>query len=262
MAGEIKSHQEYRALRGKYFASKGVQQYNAFLANNVAYYVFDENYRELKKCIEEHFQLSMHGQLWRVDKREELHEHITEATRRLHNFLSAAKTLVDNTRYFVKNTFGTQSRALIEYQIMVKEVFHNVPICCFTQELRNNLTHVCVPFVSSVMGGSKATGRDLFTLQLRSKKFSKSWRWSTPAQQYIDSVNGDIDLELFAKEYWDIVRNFYRIFSHQIKSWAGVDWEEMLAMHHKLVAYETERELRRSAAPAAPGSPTVEQPQS
>lgn len=68
MSDEIKSYQEYRDLREKYFASKGVQQHNAFLANKVAFYVFDENYRDLRKCIEEHFQLSMYGQLWSVDK--------------------------------------------------------------------------------------------------------------------------------------------------------------------------------------------------
>lgn len=247
MSEEIKSYDEYSDMRKRFYASKGVKKYNAFLANRIAFYVFDENYRDLKKCVDEHYRLSMHGPLWSIDRREELHEHITETTRQLHNFLSAAKTLIDNTRYFVKNTFGVESNAYQEYQQMVNQFFSGSSICGFTTDLRNNLTHVCAPFLSSVMGGSKATGRDLFTMKLMIKKCSESWTWNALAKKYAESKNGEIDLELFAKEYWEVVRSFYGLLTSRVESWGGDDWAAMSTMWDKLAAFERREDQGKTA---------------
>ena len=238
MDEKLLTHEEYRRLRERFFASKGVQQYNAFLSNRLAHYTFETNYHDIKDLIQSHFTRRVNGQLGDWNNKEPLHTFLMEVTRLLHNYLAAAKSLVDNTRYFVKNTFGESSTPHREYESEVKRRFGNSPVSKFTLDLRRNMTHVCMPFISSVMGGSKATGRDLFTIKLNIQKIVPSWSWCAGARHYIDAQNGEIDLELYVIEYRGLVIQFSEWLSSQVPVWGNDEWNETMALQDKLIRYE------------------------
>src|SRR5215204_3590730 len=62
-----------------------------------SYYIFKANYDELAESIWQ-IKLPSSLPLWGDDSVKEMEQFLNEVTRQLHNFVAAAKTLVDHTR--------------------------------------------------------------------------------------------------------------------------------------------------------------------
>jgi hypothetical protein len=153
-------------MDGDFYSSKGVRLYNALRANQVTFHTFRENYNELDALIRLHFKLETDGKLGDFHNREQLHAFLFEVTRRLHNFVFSARTLGKHTENFVVRCYGRKSSIRKEYETEANKHFGASGIDEFTTDLRDFFAHRSPPFIRSVIGGSDATGRDRFTLQL------------------------------------------------------------------------------------------------
>jgi hypothetical protein len=95
-----------------------------------------------------------------------------------------------------------------------------------------------MPFIASVMGGSKAVGREMFTLQLNFTKMGHPERWSAGAREYSNSCGGSIDLELYLGAYYQSVCDFYRWLAPKVEEWSREEWAKTAALQDRLVRYE------------------------
>jgi len=227
----------YWKLRDAFYGSEGIQLYNRILSSQLSYYTFEMNYIELHQFIELHYKLRSERKLGDFYNRKPLHDYLAELTRLLHNFLASAKSLVDHTRNFIRNSYGNRGELVAEYDKEVKLRLSNNPVCKFTQELRVFFTHISMPFVSSVIGASNATGRDLYTLKLNIDKMGKSERWSAKAREYIQNSGPDIDLETYVDEYYQVIHQFYEWLGDRNEIWGKEALEKALRIQDEILKY-------------------------
>lgn len=231
-----KKIERYSDLQHQFYASEGVKLYNASLAQRAACYTFQINFNELYAFVKLHFDLESEGRLGDFNHREPLHKYLIELTRRFHNFLTSATTLMENTKSFVIHYYGRQSAIYKEYQAEVRSVEAN-PVCQFTADLRNFFTHVEAPFIDSVMGGCEATGRDQYTLRLNTEKVCQSRKWTDGAQQYIKARKNDVDLELYIVEYYQAIVAFQEWLQEKAQLWGKPEWDRSLAIYDEVMSY-------------------------
>jgi hypothetical protein len=229
--------QRYLELQKDFYASEGVKLYNASLAQRSSCYTFQTNFTELYQHIKSHFELQSEHKLGDFRNEEPLHAFLYELTRRLHNFLASAKTLMDNTRAFVIHAYGKDSELFKEYVDAIRRSVDKSPVCRFTADLRNFFTHVGAPFVDSVMGGSEAQGRDRYTLRLNVAKMRQSRPWSSAAREYIEASSNEIDLELYVVDYYEKIIVFQDFLQVRVQYWSDEPWKRSLAIHDQVIAY-------------------------
>ena len=219
-------------------ASRGVEIQSEIRSRQVTSYTFVTNFQELQLLTQEHFKLRSDGKLGDFYNREPLHAFLFELTRRLQNFVFAAKALVDHTRNYVERLHKASPSVLQSYRRQVQASFGKSGIAAFTKGLRDFFAHCSTPFISSTIGGSEATGRDLYTLRLDIVEMQKSPDfdgWLPPAQKYIAKHGGeDVDLEIYIAEYYDAVTRFYLWFDQRNKEWCRRAWDESLAIQNEL----------------------------
>jgi|SRR5918998_4884966 hypothetical protein len=92
--------QELFELSDQIKATEGYRIHLKIRALRSSYYVFEGNYRSLISALEHFGHIEVFMDLWREDNRTKLESFIDEVTRRLHNFLAGAKTLVEHTSVF------------------------------------------------------------------------------------------------------------------------------------------------------------------
>jgi hypothetical protein len=247
MSDGEKRLREYWQLQKDFYASEGVKLYNASLAQQFACYTFQVNFKELYDHIKLHFVLESEHKLGDFNNREPLHNFLIELTRRLHNFLASAKTLVDNTRSFVIHAYGKDSGLFKEYRDAFDRTIAKSAVCKFTADLRNFFTHVGAPFIYSVMGGSEARGRDRYTLKLDIERMSRSRPWSSGARQYIETNSNNIDLELYVIDYYEKMIAFQQFLELRVQYWSIEPWNRSLEIHEQVTSYWANNEGKRTA---------------
>jgi hypothetical protein len=220
MSEKGQKFQRYWQLQKDFYASKGVKLYNASLAQRSACYAFQMNFKELHDHIKLHFELQSEGKLGDWRNKKPLHRFLTELSRRLHNFLSSATTLTDNTRCFVVRSYGRKSELYTEYRDAFDRTIAKSPVCCFAADLRNFFTHVGSPFIDFVMGGSEPCGRDRYTLQLDTEKMGQSRPWLPEAREYIEANSKSINLELYVVEYYEKIVAFQEFLDARAHCWS------------------------------------------
>ncbi len=67
-----------------------------------------------------------------------------EVTRRVHNFVAAALTLVEHTRIFMRKNYS-DTPILDRYQTKIDADFKDEPLVQFVQNLRNYILHNGLP---------------------------------------------------------------------------------------------------------------------
>jgi hypothetical protein len=77
--------------------------------------------------------------LWSIERRAEFDQFLGEIDRLLHNFLAAAKTLVDHTRRIMNEAYDG-SDLMTQYSAEVERLFSDGPPT-FVQDLRNYFLH-------------------------------------------------------------------------------------------------------------------------
>ena len=138
------------------------------------------------------------------DELDEFHEH---AVRLFHNYLAAAKSLVDHTRIFVKEIYNGTGFGK-EYDVEVRKCFRESDLGSFVQDLRNFFLHRQIPLTSATLKWE--TGKKIKNSIMLDVKELLTWdKWSRHAKAYLSKFNSEIDLLTLIDGYTSLVMKFY-----------------------------------------------------
>lgn len=129
-------------------------------------------------------------------------EQLVDLNRLLHNFLAAAKTLIDHSRNFIDEFY---SGTVIEqmYQQKIDEQFKDDELSRFINDLRNYILHRGVPDNKLSQKLTEDHENVICFLTLCVKNLNSWKRLSTLSKKYLESAgsNSDLELSLFVAPY-------------------------------------------------------------
>lgn len=119
-----------------------------------------------------------------------------ETARLLHNFLAAAKTLVDHSRGVSRQCLSTDARD--RYKNIVKTAIVDCPPRAFVHDLRNYFLHVSIPVIVTnveIAGGGSS-------MSLVRKRLLDHDRWNAEVRNFLESGAGDVPIGPLVRSYW------------------------------------------------------------
>ncbi len=141
----------------------------------------------------------------------QLNDAIQELSRRLHNFVAAAVSLIEHTEN-LHNDLYNRNRVFQDYWLERRREFDEDPLAQFVEKLRNYCAHfaVAVPIYQIRMergteGSQPST--DMFTL-LKVSDLRRYPKWNAKARAFMDGKE-TIDLVEVIDQYTDKVKSFY-----------------------------------------------------
>ncbi|TAI67146.1 hypothetical protein CWO89_04165 [Bradyrhizobium sp. Leo170] len=166
-----------------------------------------------------------------------------EVTRRVHNFVAGALTLVEHTRIFMRENYSN-TPMLDRYQAKVDADFKDQALVRFVQDLRNYILHNELPNSEMYMhfqsnpdhpeGGTLETGIHIRTAPLL------EWRnWSAPARTFIESCGEFVDIRTFAESYTDSILSFHGWLQSELDQFHSADLDELRKLQESLNRLET-----------------------
>ncbi len=216
-------------------ASVGMRFIDREHSRSFSFNIFRTNARELIEALR-HVGDPEHGlRLMAVNNREAGTQAHREVSRRIHNFVAAAKSLVDHTRVFMNDHYDQSSVQRICNEEVNKRFSEN-PLTKFVHDLRNYMLHCGLPHSSMFIhftqdpeqpdrAGQITTGVRLGTSEL------KSWGgWTAPARKYLETVGDEVPIEALVKEYVLQVEAFQAWLSEQLVEFHAADLTELDAL--------------------------------
>ena len=141
--------------------------------------------------------------LWTTANRGKLDDEFYEATRLLHNFAAAAKSVVDHTRNIVSDSLPPP--LVKKYQDEVNTRFVTDPLFQFVQKLRNYALHTTSPIVGGIWDLFSGK-RDLIIV----KAPLLDWDgWNAPSRRFLVE-NEKILIGEFPQEYCNRADDFLK----------------------------------------------------
>ncbi|CAN7365356.1 hypothetical protein LJR277_002100 [Pseudomonas sp. LjRoot277] len=171
-----------------------------------------------------------------------------EINRHIHNFVAAAKTVVDHTRVMLNEKYiETQIHQEINKRIV--ETVGASPVCKFVHDLRNFMVHKGLPNSEMYMQCSNVgpDGAMHFKTGVRIKATSlldfKSW--TAPALKYIKQAGDYVEIDAFTKQYVDEVKALHSWLDIALTQYHASDLAELA----ELQAEESEHSAERVNTP-------------
>lgn len=185
---------------------------------DAARYVLDRNFVEVVQ-ISDATENNV-AFILKASRREENAFH-REFVRRFHNYVAAAKTMVDNTRA-VRTRWETPAfRQLCDERI---HAVRDQTVVRFVQELRNAMHHSRLPQIHRVTTFEPVPpGPNTVNPRLRLMVSTAALRamhdWSRQARSYIGQAadHDNVDMTIAAKRYHEVVDAFHDWFVEEIK---------------------------------------------
>ncbi|MGM4919129.1 hypothetical protein [Tardiphaga sp. 813_E8_N1_3] len=159
------------------------------------------------------------------------HQVHRELNRRFHNYLAAAKTLVDHTRAFVAEHYkGTKIDE--DYQAEVARTFVNNELCRFMQDIRNYALHRELPISNMTLKFTRAegirTGVFIETEQLR------KWDgWTSASNAFLARQDVEIDPVHIVNSHASIVETFHQWFDGALAAYHQRDLDELRVLEEE-----------------------------
>jgi hypothetical protein len=185
---------------------------------DAARYVFDRNYVDAIR-IPDSIERNV-GFILEATRQQEATVH-REFVRRFHNYLAAAKTMVDHTRA-VHKRWGTDEFSQ-RWTEMVK-LAAGQPVVKFVQEMRNAMHHSQLPQIDRIMTFEPIPpGPNTVNPRLRLMVGVNALRemrdWSQVARKYIEQAadRDDVDMTVTVKEYHHVADGLHSWFVEEIK---------------------------------------------
>jgi hypothetical protein len=143
-----------------------------------------------------------------VSRQEQLDHVFEEVLRLLHNFVAAARSLVDHTRVLYQELY--EEKGLFpEYKEEVGRRFVKNAIVQFVHDLRHLAQHVQLPGISYTLTFDRDSGLTR-QLVLRKEDLLRLHKWKPHAKQYLETAPEGIDVSVLLKEYLKEIRDFYQ----------------------------------------------------
>jgi len=223
--------EEWRKLSREYTRCEGFRIRNELQAARTYYEIFAANHEELKEVLSDTKNPVLWSRIWGdVTYRRHLQR---EVIRRLHNYVAAARSMVEHTRKFVRQTYS-DTALVAEYQAQVDQRFSHSPLCNFVQDLRNFVLHKNPQAVRLTMTIRKD---DLLTRSFTSLDLDRlrEWdRWSDESLQYMEELAKNADLEPVIDAYMSEVASFQTWYGNRLKEEHREALEEMYRLEKRL----------------------------
>jgi hypothetical protein len=162
-----------------------------------------------------------------------------EVTRRIHNFVAAALTLVEHTRIFMRQHYSDTS-ILDRYQAKVDAEFANEPLVKFVQDLRNFMLHKGLPgsemFLNFKSNPDLPNGGGVLTtgIRIRAAQLLTWDGWSVPARTFIEKAGEFVDIRAFAEAYTDNIVSFHDWLQDELDQFHLADLDELRALQNSM----------------------------
>lgn len=162
-----------------------------------------------------------------------------EITRRVHNFVASAFTLVEHTRNFMREHYA-DTPVKAGYQDRLDNEFKSDPLANFVKDLRNFILHKGLPESEMYMhfqsnpnspngGGELTTG-----IRINSSKLLEWGKWSPPARSFIQGSGQFVDIRTFAEAYTYKIEDFQEWLQAELDEFHAKDLEEMRSIQIEL----------------------------
>ena len=236
-------------------ASPGMAHVNRTHARSFSLNIFRANARELIAITQQVRDPQEGLRLWFVDNREEQAQTHREVKRHVHNFVLAAKTLIDHTREFIKEHYANMP-VFVSYNSKIKAEFSEAPVAKFVQDLRNYMTHRGLPssdlfFQARQNPDRPEDGQTLVMgVQYRTEELLQWDRWTAPARKYIEEADEHLQIHVFAEDYVERVLRFHAWLDAELNAHHAADLEHLRSLQDefgRLAAREYSRVGGREA---------------
>lgn len=226
------SQKSYELFK-KYLDSEGMAFQNRMKSHSFSFNIFAGNYRELKEGLaiienpEVGFKLMSSS-----NKKEKVQAH-REINRLFHNYLAAAKTLIDHTRVFIEENY---SNTTIEenYKSKIMDGFANDPLARFVQDLRNFMLHNGLPHSQMSISYVKDAPSIESSVRLETEKLKEWRRWTKPSRQFLNEQDGNLRLTELITPYSEKVLELYNWLESELYAFHEQDLQELYELQ---VAY-------------------------
>ncbi|MBB3811100.1 hypothetical protein [Pseudochelatococcus contaminans] len=236
-------------------ASPGAQYLNRAHARTFSLNILEMNALELREAVIRAHDAELSLDLFFEKNREASQQAHREISRHLHNFLAAAKTLVDHTRALVAEHYdGTPLQTA--YQDRLNAGPGREPVVAFIHDLRNYMLHRGPPGTSMFVRFDRndpdtdATIKTGIHLELTSLA---AWpKLSARARQFIADKGDKLDFRQFVDDYLTHVRALHAWLDQELETLHREDLIETARLEAEL-----EQRGRGMAPPSLPNPETA-----
>ncbi|MEZ6961583.1 MULTISPECIES: hypothetical protein [unclassified Aeromonas] len=173
--------------------------------------LFDSNYQELISVIDFLCNEKVGLELFAVVNRWKLEEVLTHLGFKLHNYVCAAKSLIDHSRVLYRRVYKENEHMFDDYEVEVKARFDENTLSKFIEFLRTYCQHEKLPSIGTVMRfDSQSNEGFIFSVTIDSTELLKSSSIKSMAKRFIRAQGDSIDLRKIIDDYHTQVREFYQ----------------------------------------------------
>ncbi len=181
---------------------------------NYSLQLFDANYEELISLIDFMCEEKNGLHLFAIINHWKLSELQVHLGFKLHNFVCAAKSLVDHSRVLYKRFYTKQGIEFPEYISEVKSRFDNNTLSKFIEFLRTYSQHEKLPTIGSTFTFDSSNDDGfIFKITLNSNELLKSSSIGALAKDYINTQGDKIIIKNVITEYHKQIHSFYKWFN-------------------------------------------------
>ena len=191
---------------------------------STTYRVFSCNTDSLVASLED--LQDQNAKLWQDDRVELDKAHI-EIIRLLHNFLAAAKTLVDHTRVVVQTLYNSTHPFRVEYDERKNLQFKDSNLSHFVHDLRNYALHRRIPVTNATLTVAPARDRLISTVCLSVDSLRQWDGWSRQAKLYLQNLPDKLPLLHVVEPYKKLVSEFNSWMVKRIKEIHSKEFREL-----------------------------------
>jgi hypothetical protein len=225
--------QDRAAIFKKIHASPGMQVFGRKKQRSFFLNIFVMNKIELQNDLTITSDPTVGLQLMSEEYREAGRQVHREVNRRFHNFLAAAKTLIDHTRVFMSDHYD-KTDLHARYLERVERDFAEDELCRFMQDLRNYTLHYELPistmnFQYSRDGGIK-TG-----VYIINKELQKWKNWSRLGAAYLQKQQKEISPLSTVNDYSEKIEPFHSWLDTTIHLYHSDDMAEFIALQEEFI---------------------------
>lgn len=210
--------------------SRGMAYLNRCKARSFSLNIFQANLKELQECCKLIETPEIGLRLMSMEHHADGVQAHRESLRLLHNFLAAAKSLIDHTRVFVKDNYNSTS---IEsaYKKQVASAFVSDKLTSFVHDLRNYILHKelpgCQMSIEVKPTGPNGERTIESTVSLKKPDLSTWSRWSQLSLEYLEDAPNEIKLSDLAESYGQKILSFYEWFDSALDDFHANDLSEL-----------------------------------
>jgi len=199
--------------------------------------IFGKNFLELKNHIQAELEPEYYLKLQNSKFSQQREHGQLETVRLMHNFLASAFSLVEHTRNYYRKNYDDGLAKFSGYQSEVDDKFTTNPLANFVKCFRQYMQHFQPSFISYQSNLTEELEKLKPKILLTRTNILLFSNWNSKAKEYIEELDGDLDILSVFTEYHSLINGFYLWFIteqgkiHKDEVVALLELEEKLKEH-------------------------------